>query len=49
MQVIKKDFRIMTKEDSEYNEKIVESFSEADVSVKSLYDVSKKKGTLLRF
>ena len=48
MQVIKKDFRIMTKEDSEYNEKIVESFSKADVSVKSLYDVSKKKENLLR-
>ncbi|HHP5616685.1 MULTISPECIES: alpha-amylase family glycosyl hydrolase [Bacillus cereus group] len=44
MQVIKKDFRIMTKEDGEYNEKIVESFSKADVSVKSLYDVSKKEG-----
>ncbi|MFH4214634.1 hypothetical protein WAI87_22295, partial [Acinetobacter baumannii] len=34
MQVIKKDFRVMTKEDSEYNEKIVESFSKTDVSVK---------------
>ena len=49
MQVIKKDFRIMTKEDSEYNEKIVESFSEADVSVKSLYDVSKKEGEFVTF
>ncbi|WP_130055521.1 MULTISPECIES: alpha-amylase family glycosyl hydrolase [Bacillus cereus group] len=49
MQVIKKDFRIMTKEDSEYNEKIVESFSEADVSVKSLYDVSKKEGDFVTF
>lgn len=44
MQVIKKDFRVITKEDSEYNEKIVASFSEADVSVKPLYDVSKKEG-----
>ncbi|MDA2216111.1 alpha-amylase family glycosyl hydrolase [Bacillus albus] len=42
MQAIKKDFRIMTKEDSEYNEKIVGAFSKADVSVKPLYDVSKK-------
>ncbi|EEL57301.1 Alpha amylase [Bacillus cereus Rock4-2] len=49
MQVIKKDFRIMTKEDSEYNEKIVESFSKADVSVKSLYDVSKKEGEFVTF
>ncbi|EEM48988.1 Alpha amylase [Bacillus thuringiensis serovar pakistani str. T13001] len=49
MQAIKKDFRIMTKEDSEYNEKIVESFSEADVSVKSLYDVSKKEGDFVTF
>lgn len=49
MQVIKKDFRIMTKEDSEYNEKIVESFSKVDVSVKPLYDVSKKKGNPLHF
>ncbi|PFR43272.1 alpha-amylase family glycosyl hydrolase [Bacillus cereus] len=49
MQVIKKDFRIMTKEDSEYNEKIVESFSKADVSVKSLYDVSKKEGGFVTF
>ena len=49
MQVIKKDFRIMTKEDSEYNEKIVESFSKADVSVKSLYDVSKKEGKFVTF
>ncbi|HDR7686485.1 alpha-amylase [Bacillus toyonensis] len=49
MQVIKKDFRIMTKEDREYNEKIVESFSEADVSVKSLYDVSKKEGEFVTF
>lgn len=44
MQVIKKDFRVMTKEDSEYNEKIVDAFSKADVSVKPLYDVSKKDG-----
>ncbi|TKH32720.1 alpha-amylase [Bacillus cereus] len=49
MQVIKKDFRIMTKEDSDYNEKIVESFSKADVSVKSLYDVSKKEGEFVTF
>ncbi|MGA5714330.1 alpha-amylase family glycosyl hydrolase [Bacillus bombysepticus] len=49
MQVIKKDFRIMTKEDGEYNEKIVESFSKADVSVKSLYDVSKKEGEFVTF
>ncbi|HEF7291810.1 TPA: alpha-amylase [Bacillus cereus] len=49
MQVIKKDFRIMTKEDSEYNKKIVESFSKADVSVKSLYDVSKKEGEFVTF
>jgi 1,4-alpha-glucan branching enzyme len=49
MQVIKKDFRIMTKEDSEYNEKIVESFSKADVSVKSLYDVSKKEEEFVTF
>ncbi|HFJ9463866.1 alpha-amylase family glycosyl hydrolase [Bacillus cereus] len=49
MQVIKKDFRIMTKEDSEYNEKIVESFSKAEVSVKSLYDVSKKEGEFVTF
>ncbi|CDN34515.1 unnamed protein product [Bacillus thuringiensis DB27] len=49
MQVIKKDFCIMTKEDSEYNEKIVESFSKADVSVKSLYDVSKKEGEFVTF
>ncbi|OXB96732.1 MULTISPECIES: alpha-amylase family glycosyl hydrolase [Bacillus] len=49
MQVIKKDFRIMTKKDSEYNEKIVESFSKADVSVKSLYDVSKKEGEFVTF
>ncbi|EJP88623.1 alpha-amylase [Bacillus cereus] len=49
MQVIKKDFRIMTKEDSEYNEKIVESFSKADVSVKSLYDVSEKEGEFVTF
>lgn len=49
MQVIKKDFRIMTKEDSEYNEKIVESFSKADVSVKSSYDVSKKEGEFVTF
>ncbi|PGB03817.1 alpha-amylase [Bacillus toyonensis] len=49
MQVIKKDFRIMTKEDSEYNEKIVESFFKADVSVKSLYDVSKKEGEFVTF
>ncbi|PFO71868.1 alpha-amylase family glycosyl hydrolase [Bacillus cereus] len=49
MQVIKKDFRIMTKEDSEYNEKIVELFSKADVSVKSLYDVSKKEGEFVTF
>ncbi|MBE5105761.1 alpha-amylase [Bacillus thuringiensis] len=49
MQGIKKDFRIMTKEDSEYNEKIVESFSKADVSVKSLYDVSKKEGECVTF
>ncbi|WP_141101259.1 alpha-amylase family glycosyl hydrolase [Bacillus sp. MB353a] len=49
MQVIKKDFRVMTKEDSEYNEKIVESFSKADVSVKSLYDVSKKDEEFITF
>ncbi|MFJ8522582.1 alpha-amylase family glycosyl hydrolase [Bacillus cereus] len=49
MQVIKKDFRIMTKEDSEYNEKIVESFSKVDVSVKPLYDVSKKEGESVTF
>ncbi|MGE7889409.1 alpha-amylase family glycosyl hydrolase [Bacillus cereus] len=49
MQVIKKDFRIMTKGDSEYNEKIVESFSKADVSVKSLYDVSRKEGEFVTF
>ncbi|WP_433771211.1 alpha-amylase family glycosyl hydrolase [Bacillus wiedmannii] len=49
MQGIKKDFRIMTKEDNEYNEKIVESFSKADISVKSLYDVSKKEGEFAAF
>ena len=49
MQVIKKDFRVMTKEDSEYNEKIVDAFSKADVSVKPLYDVSKKTEQPLRF
>jgi 1,4-alpha-glucan branching enzyme len=49
MQVIKKDFRIMTKEDSEYNEKIVESFSKVDVSVKPLYDVSKKEEEFVTF
>ena len=49
MQVIKKDFRVMTKEDSEYNEKIVDAFSKADVSVKPLYDVSKKDGAAATF
>lgn len=49
MQGIKKDFRIMTKEDSEYNEKIVESFSKADVSVKPLYDVSTEEGEFATF
>ncbi|HDR4560493.1 alpha-amylase [Bacillus cereus] len=49
MQAIKKDFRIMTKEDNEYNKKIVESFSKADVSVKSLYAVSKKEGEFVTF
>ena len=49
MQVIKKDFRVMTKEDSEYNEKIVDAFSKADVSVKPLYDVSKKTEQPLHF
>ncbi|PEM58553.1 alpha-amylase family glycosyl hydrolase [Bacillus wiedmannii] len=49
MQAIKKDFRIMTEEDSEYNEKIVESFSKVDVSVKPLYDVSKKEGESVTF
>ncbi|MGE7863255.1 alpha-amylase family glycosyl hydrolase [Bacillus mobilis] len=49
MQAIKKDFRIMTEGDSEYNEKIVESFSKADVSVKPLYDVSQKDGESIIF
>ncbi|HDR7795212.1 TPA: alpha-amylase [Bacillus luti] len=49
MQGVKKDFYIMTKKDSEYNEKIVESFSKTDVSVKPLYDVSKKEGEFITF
>ncbi|PFJ17919.1 alpha-amylase [Bacillus cereus] len=49
VQGIKKDFRIMTKGNNEYNEKIVESFSKADISVKPLYDVSKKEGEFTTF
>lgn len=47
--MIKKDFCIMIKEDSEYNEKIVELFFEVDVLVKLLYDVSKKEGEFVMF
>ncbi|PEX92760.1 alpha-amylase [Bacillus cereus] len=49
MQAINKDFRIMTKEDNEYNEQIIESFSKADISMRSLYDVSKKEGEFATF
>ncbi|MED1412614.1 alpha-amylase family glycosyl hydrolase [Bacillus paramycoides] len=49
LQAIKKDFRIMTKEDNEYYKKIVESFSKTDMSVKPLYDVSEKEGEFATF
>ncbi len=49
MQVIKKDFRVMTKEDSEYNEKNSRCVFQSGRIGETLYDVSKKDGAAATF